>query len=202
MDLRLALLEGDFHNEHRLVGFETCRVLASEHLLGAEFALLDFLDLREGQDGLGLLGGAAVRLVVLVDEQAEVGQDEVALDQAAMLHVELGNESVENDPVTLLKTGASLMLLLRSIRVLYTIIRDDNGQDVREAVLEFLNATRPLLHLIAGHMLLPLLILDDLDLLLLVFLIADHFRTFVVHSRNIVDGNFIGNLHKFALSML
>ena len=201
MDLRLALLEGNLHNEHRLVGFETCRVLASEHLLGAEFALLDFLDLREGQDGLGLLGGAAVRLVVLVDEQAEAGQNEVALDQISMLHVELRNESVKNDPVALLKTGASLMLLLRGTLVLHALIRDDNGQDVRKAVLESLDATRPLLHLIAGHMLLPLLISNDLDLLLFVLLIADHFRTFIVHSRNI-DGNFLGDLHKFALRML
>ena len=50
-------------------------------------------------------------------------------------------------------------------------------------------------------MLLPLLISNDLDLLLFVLLIADHFRTFVVCGRNI-DGNFLGDLHKFALRML
>ena len=48
MDLRLALLEGDFHDVHRIVCLERCRVLAAEHLLGAEFSLLDLLDLRQG----------------------------------------------------------------------------------------------------------------------------------------------------------
>ena len=63
------------------------------------------------------MGCTPVRLVVLVDEQTEIGQHEVAFDQAAMLDVELGDEAVKNDPVTLLETGPALVLLLREVVV-------------------------------------------------------------------------------------
>lgn len=69
LDLVIALLERELHDIDDLVSSQSCGVLAPEHLLRAEFPLINLCDFTEGDNHSRLLRGAAEGQFVLVDKE-------------------------------------------------------------------------------------------------------------------------------------
>ena len=69
LDLVITLLERELHDIDDLVSSQSCGVLAPEHLLGAEFPLVNLCDFTEGNNHCRLLREATEGQVVLVDKE-------------------------------------------------------------------------------------------------------------------------------------
>ncbi len=71
LHLRIALFKSDFHNMNDLIRTKSCTILAFQHLLGTELALVDAVDFFNGHHNDGSLGKALEGLLIFVHEKAE-----------------------------------------------------------------------------------------------------------------------------------